>query len=63
MGAKLMSIYEEIAKEGELTAKMHLAKETKIPSTKAALEPDSAENIEAFRTAFKKIIGKECPIK
>lgn len=63
MGSKLVSIYEEIAKEGEMLAKINLAKETKIPSTKAALEPDTPQNIELFRQAYKKITGKECGIK
>ncbi|MBI2420390.1 MAG: hypothetical protein HYV28_21220 [Ignavibacteriales bacterium] len=62
MGQKLIHIYDAIAKEGSLKAKMDLAVKTKIPSTKAATEADTPENIAEFRKAFKLITGKECPI-
>jgi hypothetical protein len=62
MGALLMSIYDEIAKEGQITAKTNLAQITKIPSIKAALAPDSPENLKSFKEAFKKITGKDCPL-
>lgn len=62
MGQKLMAIYEAIAKEGSIKAKMDLAIKTKIPSVKAAQLEDTEENINLFKKAFKEITGKDCPI-
>jgi hypothetical protein len=42
--------------------KVELAHETFIPSSQAALEPDSPEKIKAFMDAVEKITGKPAPI-
>ncbi|MBU1100805.1 MAG: hypothetical protein KKA84_10415 [Bacteroidetes bacterium] len=58
MAEKLLQIYKCMAEKSGIQGKMELAKMTKVPSTKASLEPDSAENINMFREAFKKITGE-----
>lgn len=58
MGDKILKYYDEASKLGGLKAKMRLAVLTVIPSSKAAVEPDSPENIEKFEKAMKEI-GKE----
>ncbi len=55
MGKKLLDYYEKAAHLGGLKAKMRLAIITKIPSTKAPAEPDSAENIALFEKAMQEI--------
>lgn len=58
MGAKLMEIYKKIGDVAGMTGKVKLAQMTKVPSTKAALAPDSPEKIAAFEKAFKEITGR-----
>jgi hypothetical protein len=41
---------------------MRLAIKTSLPSAKAVEAPDSAENIQRFKAAFKDITGKDAPI-
>ena len=41
---------------------MRLAMMTSIPSTKAATEPDTPENVEKFKKAIKEITGKDAPV-
>lgn len=52
MAAKLMEFYERAEKEYGFDGRMKLAMLTKISSTKAEKETDSAENISAFETAM-----------
>jgi hypothetical protein len=59
MGQKLIEIYKFVADNSGIQGKMKLAIETKIPSTKAAFEPDSEENLDLFKSKAKKITGKE----
>ena len=61
MGMKLMQFYKLVGDEAGLQGKTKLAMVTKIPSTKAALEPDSPENLTRFAQAFKEITGKPAP--
>lgn len=61
MGDKLLRFYKEIGDMQGLNGKMKLAQETKIPSAKAAFEPDSNENIQLFIKAFEKLTGKPAP--
>lgn len=61
MGAKLMPYYALIEKEGGLAAKVKLATATKIPSIRAATEPDSDANLALFRKAFQEVAGKPAP--
>jgi tellurite resistance protein len=52
MGQKLIEFYNQAAALGQIKAKMRLAMLTTIPSTKAADEPDSDENIRKFQQAI-----------
>jgi len=61
MAERLLKYYKYIFDEGGLEAKMKLAIVTKIPSTKAATEPDSEQNIEMFKDAIMNITGKPAP--
>ncbi|HEX2869540.1 MAG TPA: hypothetical protein VHO03_21025 [Ignavibacteriales bacterium] len=57
MGSKLIKYYEVIGKLQSMQGKMNLATETRLPSTKAALEVDNPDEIRKFDNAFKKITG------
>lgn len=61
MGMKLMQYYKYVNDEMGLKGKMLLATETNVPSTKAALEPDSAENLIKFKKVIEEITGKQAP--
>jgi hypothetical protein len=62
MGARMMQYYKYVNDEKGLLGKIDLAKLTKIPSAKAALEPDSDDNIKLFRKAVEEITGKPAPV-
>ncbi len=55
MGAQLTRFYDEAKKMGGLKAQMRLAMLTKMPSAKAQSQPDSPENVKAFRDALAEI--------
>ncbi len=61
MGERLLSYYKYIAQEVGISGKVKLAQATKIPSTKAAFEPDNALNLSAFKTAVSSLTGKPAP--
>jgi hypothetical protein len=61
MAEKLLKLYKFAQDEGGAMAKVRLAMATKIPSNKAATEPDSKENIELLRKAIKEILEKDAP--
>lgn len=61
MAERLIQYYKYIREVAGYEGKIDLATTTKIPSTKAALEPDSEENIEKFKEAIRKITGLEAP--
>lgn len=61
MAEELLKYYKFMKDNGGFEAQIKLAVETKIPSTKAALAPDSPENIRVFRDAIQKISGKTPP--
>ena len=61
MAEKLMLYYKYIQEELGLSGKLQLARETRIPSIRAAMEPDSPENIETFEKAFMKLTNKQAP--
>jgi hypothetical protein len=61
MGEKLLRYYQYVADQNGLASKIMLANETKIPSIKAATEPDSPANVAAFQQAVAKITGKPAP--
>ncbi|MEZ3114613.1 hypothetical protein RYH80_01580 [Halobaculum sp. MBLA0147] len=61
MGEKLMEYYSIVEDEAGLSGKIELAKQTNLPGTKAATEPDSEENLELFRDALEEILDEEPP--
>lgn len=61
MGEILMRYYKHINEKKGMPGKMALANETKLPSAKAAIEPDSPENIELFKKACEKLTGEAAP--
>ena len=61
MAEILIQYYKYIQEVAGYEGKVDLATSTKIPSTKAAIEPDSVENIEKFKKAIKKITGEDAP--
>ncbi len=61
MAEKLLKYYKYISDEEGLSGKIKLAQITKLPSTVAAMEKDSPENINLFRTAVKTLTGKDAP--
>jgi len=62
MGQKLLRFYELAKAEGGLQVQMRLAMKTGMASTKAGDAPDSPENIQKFKAAFREITGKASPI-
>lgn len=65
MAEKLMQYYKYVkdamVKDGKGTGQIELAIMTKVPTTKAALAPDSADNLKLFMQAVEKITGKPAP--
>ena len=61
MAAKLMQYYQYVSEQVGILGRTQLAMKTKIPSTKAAMEPDTPETIQLFKAAIKEITGKEAP--
>ena len=61
MAEKLLGLYKFAQDEGGAIAKVRLAMATKMPSNKAATEPDTKENVELLRKAIKEILGKDAP--
>ncbi len=61
MAEKLMMYYKYIGDKLGLEGKMKLAAATKVPSAKAAMEPDSEANIKMFRAALQTITGESPP--
>jgi hypothetical protein len=61
MAEMLLRLYKFAQDQGGAQAKVRIAMATKMPSNKAATEPDSQENVAALRAAIKDILGKEAP--
>lgn len=61
MAEKLLMYYKYMAEQKGLAGKVALAQATKIPSTQAATESDSPENIDRFRKAIQDLTGKPVP--
>ena len=62
MGEKMLKYYKYVADQAGLQGKTRLAIETKIPSTKAALAPDTPANLALFREAVAKITERSAPM-
>ena len=61
MAEKLIKYYIYVENEKGLSGKIKLATITKISSVKAAIEPDSEENISKFKDAIIQLTGKPAP--
>lgn len=61
MGERLMRYYKFVTDEMGLMGKVRLAQETKVPSTQAAIEPDTPEIVRMFKDAAERITGKPAP--
>ncbi len=61
MAEKLIKYYDYVKSIKGLQGTMALAIHTKIPSTKAAFEPDTDENIRIFKEAVEKVTEKPAP--
>lgn len=62
MAEKLMLYYKYVTEQAGFAGKMQLAMATKVPTTRAALAPDSPDNIALFREEITKITGKPAPL-
>ncbi|MGO9209859.1 MAG: hypothetical protein ACLPXM_18600 [Terriglobales bacterium] len=61
MAGKLMKYYEYICEQSGFTGKVKLAQLTKLPSTRAAVVPDTPEVLAQFQEAVKQLTGKPAP--
>lgn len=61
MGEVLIKYYNYIKSGHGMNGQIKLATATKVPSTKAAIVPDTPENIELFKKVVKEITGKNAP--
>lgn len=57
----LVKYYQYVAVEAGYIGKLKLAQLTKLPLTRAAMEPDTPELIEAFNRAVAAVTGKPTP--
>jgi hypothetical protein len=62
MGQKLFAFFDAITKEGGVQCQVRLAMKTCMSGEKAKTEPDSPENIQKFKDAYKAITGKDAPV-
>ena len=61
MATKLMQYYQYVSDQAGAMGRTQLAMKTKVPSTKAAMEPDTPEVIQKFMVAVREITGKPAP--
>ncbi|MDR0498944.1 MAG: hypothetical protein LBH03_04325 [Holophagales bacterium] len=61
MGRVLVDIFETIKKEGGLSAQMRLAMLVGISSKRAVSIDDTPELVQKFASAYKEVLGCECP--
>jgi hypothetical protein len=61
MAEALLKYYKYVGDQAGAIGKTQLAMTTKIPSTKAAMAPDSPANLALFRSAVAKITGAPAP--
>ena len=61
MGEKLLKYYRYVYEMNGTAGKTQLAMETKMPAVKAAIQPDSPQNLQIFQKAVAKITGLEAP--
>jgi hypothetical protein len=56
-----MKYYQYVAEQAGLQGKVKLAQITNIPSSKAAIDPDTQDAIQKFKEAVSQITGKPAP--
>ena len=61
MAERLLKLYKFVQDTGGPQAKVQVAMASKMPSTRAATEPDSKENIQLLSAAIKTVLGKDPP--
>jgi hypothetical protein len=61
MADRLLLYYKFVSEHSGLSGKIKLAQLTKVPSIKAALEPDEPLIIDVFKHAVTEITGKPAP--
>lgn len=61
MADRLMRYYQYVGEQAGLNGKVRLAQMTNIPSSKAAIEPDTQDAIQKFKEAISQITGKAAP--
>jgi hypothetical protein len=61
MAEKLMKYYQYVSEQAGALGRTKLAMTTKVPSTKAAMEPDTPETIRKFKEAVRQITGGPPP--
>jgi hypothetical protein len=62
MAEKLVRYYKHVGDAAGLPGKIQLAQLTKVPSTRAAMTPDTPDVIELFRNAIAQITGTKPPL-
>ncbi len=62
MAETLLKYYKYVSDQVGLMGQVKLAQATLIPSTKAAMLPDSKDNVDLFKKAVEKITGKTAPV-
>jgi hypothetical protein len=61
MAEKLLRLYKFVQDSAGPHAKVQVAMASKMPSSRAALEPDTPENIRSLSAAIKSVLGKDPP--
>lgn len=55
MGQQLVAFFDQAKTMGGMKAQMRLAMLSKVPSAKAASEPDAPETVQKFQAAMKEL--------
>jgi hypothetical protein len=63
MGEKLLHYYQYVGDQLGFQGKLKLAQATKVPSARAAIEPDSEENLAIFKEAIRRLTGRPAPVE
>jgi hypothetical protein len=61
MAEKLMKYYQYVSEQAGAVGRTKVAMLTKVPSTKAAMEPDTPEMIKIFKEAIRQVTGDPPP--
>jgi hypothetical protein len=61
MAEKLLRLYKFVQDNAGPQAKVQVAMAAKLPSSRAAMEPDTPEAIRSLSAAIKSVLGKDPP--